>query len=244
MRQWSLARSEKIPRGERGRPQGGEHMKKIFLHILLVSIMVLFFSCNYKMPTENVTTETTIHDAPTDSNSINFNDYDQYMEYLRSVSLPNDFVQYDKLRSLGSFEEFQFTGLTYNIHDQYYYLFLAENGRLIDLLITHMEEAVDYELAPISVYPVSTDNANEDLRYCQEKERCHYYLDDDLAYCYDQGVLSDIYLRTERVMFHFFYGYSASEFIPNDGSLVSRLLNKNTAPEAKAEFEAMVFGEE
>ena len=210
-------------------------MKRMILFVFLILVVLLSVSCKIAShaPFDETTGLTGLTNLPI-HDDINIQSVDEYEAFLKSETLREDFISYNRLRFLGDFEQFVIS----EFYSGYEYHFSNTFGSYT-LVIRH-----DKELKIGEDEKTLANQPNDDLRQTSDGETGWYCMTEDLRYCYGiQGKLGMLAWKSHDVTFELFSSHDFSS-VPNDGSLVSRLLNKNTALEAKAEFEAMVFGEE
>ena len=234
MKQWSLARSEKIPRLPRGRPQGGERMKRITLLFLTLIFALSAVSCKI-VPEKNNETATSSTTEPIQIEHPGVDIFD-YGEYLKFMEDDNYTIPYERLKFLGEFGGFHWNrdGYSYEIIvnralSQYYHLSISTGN-------------VDY--SNIICQEPPTEDLRTFLGNTENQLIVHYLIDNEIFYSYEGEQLVDVRWSSGGHRFWLSNYNNGLSWYPDDGSLVSRLLNKNTALEAKAEFVAMVFGEE
>ena len=161
-------------------------------------------------------------------------DYKTYQETILN-NMPPDFVTYEKISELGDFGGF------YGDSSDYSYWLGYDGSKGYTLYFSHLRD----DAWNVDESILILDCPNNDLRYYTPNDgRSHMFVDDELLYEYTGDKLRSICWYREELLITFWNNNETFAEFPDDGSLVSRLLNKNTALEAKAEFEAMVFGEE
>ena len=98
-------------------------MKKLFIVMLLVVLLILA-ACG---DTKQTPTDTDIDDKEnnehiTDVNSwrdINNFSYEEYLDYIQSTELPDNFVKYETISELGEFYTFTFSDREVDEHYSY-----------------------------------------------------------------------------------------------------------------------------
>lgn len=151
------------------------------------------------------------------------------------------------LESIGTFEYFD-----YSRSKQYRYDFSLSDEKTYSLTVSNFYGDFNYSSDWKNQVPVVEEHPDSEMRTCQNSLTGYYYLTDDLRYYYLEGLLYRVEWIRDSVEFSIWRYEDADPWdiqkpnvdiseLPNDeDSLVSRLLNKETAVEAKAEFDAML----
>ena len=214
-------------------------MKKIVTYLTL--IMVLFLSGCYS--TEISITSTTSPQIPKQpgtqgisqtSNSPglirSFEEYSALIPVLKDT-FP-DFLCYDAIESCGKFIGFGFTARSDSI-PAYQYKLHDKNGLRYSLCVFH-EKPQDLDMGILE----DGDNPN-DLRF--HKDSIGYYYIGGIEYAYYEGKLYNIKWQLDQRTIMIQAGSDYIHTSPLDGdTFISRLLNKETAEAAVAEFNAKV----
>ena len=216
-------------------------MKRITLLFLTLIFALSAVSCRNVPLTNNETntTETTREDIPDYlSDEFRFNDYNEYKEFLKNEEwLP--LIEYEKISFLGQFDYY---AAAVNPNGDCTYGILTPQKRMHLTIYKHGNY---YPKEDFSLEAPTLAVEYSDMRNAPEAGIEKLCLNHEIIYSYSSydGFINSVLWISNGIIFWLRMDEGLYDY-PNDGSLVSRLLNKYTALEAKAEFEAMVFGEE
>ena len=173
-------------------------------------------------------------------------EYDQFIDESREMysMIPyfSHFVHVDRLLEVGVGD---FIGFSYyeGRFPLYYCYEFVDQSVQYNVDVFH---EFDFEGLPWSEQGVEQP-PDEDLRYYIEENGTYFYFMEDICYHYDGGELRNFFLKftnCNTVVKVSIYGSPSIACFPqNEENLISRLLNKSTALEAKAELDALFSGE-
>ena len=168
-------------------------MKRIYktttVLILIVCVILMTCACAHN-PQSDVTDPSQAESLFVDRPGLAIYNYGEYLSFLESTDLPNDFVEFDSLNGFGSFSGFvdlssspnPFTPYDY---DHYMYTFIDENG--YDYAIYVRREAN---------YIPKEDINQEDINLADMRtlssEQCGIYTMNGFKYNYVNGQLISI----------------------------------------------------
>ncbi len=126
-------------------------LKVMILVILVLLCLLCAVSCNLTDTNINnledsltessyaKDTNTDNEDLDIDAESIYLTSVEEYYKFIETDVMPNDFITYDMLKDIGDLQSFVIPDRDYLSY--YGYHLSDENGFLIDVFITHLEEA-------------------------------------------------------------------------------------------------------
>ena len=212
------------------------------LMLLLLAICTLTTSCDWfeKNPLETSASSTVFStEQKPDGNydilhlpeTISY--LEEYYQFIDENELPREFITYDDLKDMGEFKAFAYEDQL----DWYTYLFRNDSKQYA---ITIIQTAGDYAWG---FKQTLFEEPNEDLRKYPNGLSGEYSIDasEDIWYLYTNGCLGKIELKSNETIIEIYGEYGMYLFPNDETNLISRLLNKNTALEAKAEFDALIL---
>ncbi len=244
-------------------------MKKIIL--ILVFLSVMLSACNADDSNDNLIADSSgifnndqitnadqsesivwdLSDVPQnpefsiymDFSSLTISTLGEYNEYMSANNgkIPDDFITYDKLSSLGDFSELVFLEAIGNIkYRSYLYglTVLSSDGEQINinLYVYHNKKSND-EDKTILVSDIKDDS----LLTCNNKETGIYYYN-GIKYKYSNGTLWGIeWIGNDGITF--IYNVYDDNFIPNivkSNEIIEKLCTKSGAAEAVKLFDEMI----
>lgn len=193
-------------------------MKYIWLCAVLIAALCLGLSaCTVNGISEQEITQAPEPTHGTSVPNITLQNYDEYLKFVQSSQLPDNFVYYEDISTLGSFEsmvvltQYDFSECMYSIKDEHIkfavYIYLKE------------DESVELPI-------INTVNVN-DMRVVNTMETCQFN-NGNMEYTYVQGQLASICWREGNVE----YVVSSNKFkdYPLDAdTAISKLLKAETA---------------
>ena len=211
-------------------------MKKTVLSAMVITMLILLISCQSVAPAEDQP-----QDAPTEPSvempSITISDEAEYLAFIASAELPPDFVPYEHLSGLGTFQSF-YTAASGAI-DQYMYTLHDAHDDRLTLYVDH----------PSGAPTVSTQNyllsepATVDLRH-RSAEDSGYLVTEHGEYCYVKGELLSIEFQMNGVHFTLCGDMMLADYpTSTTDTLVSRLLIPALAEEAMREMARVILAQ-
>ena len=161
--------------------------KTTTLLILIVCVILMTCACAHN-PQSDVTDPSQAESLFVERSLLAIYNYGEYLSFLESTDLPNDFVEFDSLNCFGSFDGF--VDLTdrlnsSNLYNHYMYTFVDENG--YDYAIYVRREAN---------YIPKEDINQEDINLADMRtlssEQCGIYTMNGFKYNYVNGQLISI----------------------------------------------------
>jgi hypothetical protein len=185
---------------------------------------------SYKAEETNVPSGSEFISYPT------FEIYEEYLEYIGSVkNLPDDFITYDMLKSIGDFYGFICT----KTFSGYWYILIAENNKWIFVRVNELPDRI--KSRPI----VEPQNIN-DLRNVTPTGGWADYSHNNITYSYFDGMLESIdwAIGTKFITLTVTGGTRNFVDYPLGGeTFVSQLLSTQTATAAVQSFNQNVEAE-
>ena len=220
---------------------------KILSILLLLALLLSICSCNTPIGNDDTTTTTLTQEAPTQDPSIDDGDQpnpprqeivdevvysaETYYAFLQS------FVPYEAFSGLGEFSCIEFSNSEIETLESYRYRFLSE-GKCISVIVNDM-----FDHFSENVFPSLENDGIDNLLYLDKRYDFKYNLDNTLFYYYMHSS-GDGYTHLQLIQFK--YGFSRYTihipyaYTPPEGSLMKRLLTKDTAIEAYEEIVARI----
>ncbi len=212
-------------------------MKKTVLHVLLLILILFMISCNSSQtpPTEDTSPDTAGTAAPEETDpqgdfeaelpNITIETYQGYQSFIVEGKLPANFIAYEQVSALGKFDSFVYQEWG-NIHEYFYNLRDAVGKQTF--VSVRQTKKYDYKVLR---------SAPDDLRICSDSGTCVWKL--GLAeYLYLSGMLYSISIPCGEMTVAVTISESArlSDYPTDADTLLSRLVNRDTAEEAIQDF--------
>lgn len=228
-------------------------MKKLIGFLLLLTIHTALYGCS-TLPANAETTQT---QAPTQSKSSavalvshpsigSISEYQQFIATNYADFL--DFITYDMIKELGSFVKFTYyfyiDGEYYELTEEaeyvktekrYKYLLENSNGQR---LLFKVERANEIDKSNIPLLPEAIKSVPN---ICRIEDAEGVYRYNSLYYYYHNGLLTQTaWINGEYIIKIQSCQNDMSQTIDGDNSIISRLINLETAEAAVAEFNASI----
>ncbi len=203
-------------------------MKKVIISILVLCLVLTLSACNNANSSNKTTSQTNQGDSQQDHRGFGTESYTEYQDYLEEFELPSNFTTYEMIRPLGSFKSF--TCSIYGDFNYYSYSVTDEAGYDIGFSIRN-------DLNNPSSSNTITNVDPDDMRFLNSNEQGTFYGPSGLEYNYIQGELYDISFLQGNLRYSIYfdmYGetHCLANYPINNSSLVSQLLNTQTADDA------------
>lgn len=183
--------------------------------IVIVCIMLLFsfFGCKAQNPSqaEGANYESNSRVAP----FVNIHNYSEYLAFLDSAILPNDFVIYEDISHFGNYVNFFSFWPVQSFDAEGTYNYILKENTGYELFLTVKRDPFEYD----GIYPIITDINHSDMRYVQSVEY-GVYIRAGIIYQYNQGAIR--YLKWEQN--DIYYVLEVRDH-PLDSTVVGQLLN-------------------
>jgi hypothetical protein len=128
-------------------------------------------------------------------------DYAEYLHFLDTAKLPEDFVSYEEISMLGKFDGFVcLDGTKVEKGSSLFYSFKTDNGWECNVYVYHEER--ESLLSPLLEEVLN----KEDLRTLRE-ERKGYFMIDGMTYGYTKGKLISVKWEDEGIIFVLYSSY-------------------------------------
>ena len=230
-------------------------LKKIIISLLALSMLFSSTACDAPDSTTQTTTTTTTP-KPTIYDNEDFDTtahtLEEYEDILAQLEKPSGFIHYEQLASLGEFKCFDTGYVTPHKEFDMYIYELDYNGIGLSLNIFAHDDPHDEGWYPREL---NAENLNTDLRthiYTEESDytslsKTYYFADPMIRFEYKRstGMLNCITMlyETDGQYIFILLLTDFTQFNPNNPDhIINRLLNKNTAIQAKDELLQAIYG--
>lgn len=154
--------------------------------------------------------------------------YEEYVEKVQSPMMFRiDFVSYEDVADLGTFQAFQFSNTSYQ-KLSYFYLF-EDN---VALYVFHAPQEF------LTNQTLST-KSSDDMRTYDSNVSGSYFIE-DIEYQYQQGKISNIIWQSEGITFFLDCNILNGDVYDGENTVMTQLLDRNTAMQVKAAFDTMI----
>lgn len=138
---------------------------------------------------------------PMGEHALYYYDYAEYLHFLDTAKLPEDFVSYEEISMLGEFDGFVcLDGTKVEKGSSLFYSFKTDDGWECNVYVYHEER--ESLLSPLLEEVLN----KEDLRTLRE-ERKGYFMIDGMTYGYAKGKLISVKWEDEGIIFVLYSSY-------------------------------------
>ena len=229
-------------------------LKKIIISLLALSMLFSSTACDAPDSTTQTTTTTTKKEPlifDVESHDFHCSTLEEYENALAKLKKPSGFIHHDQLASLGEFKHFDVGYVTPHKEFDMYIYELDYNGIELSLNIFAHDDPHHEDWYPREL---NAENLNTDLRthiYTEESDytslsKTYYFADPMIRFEYKRstGMLSCITMlyETDGQYIFILLLTDFKQFNPNNPDhIINRLLNKNTAIQAKDEIMQAIY---
>ena len=162
-----------------------------------------------------------IPDDP-ERSSITLQTYDAYREFLEQNDLPEEFVEYEQVESIGSFNSLVFLSDARNAdYSEYMYGFTESSKNTVFLTIVPSSK----ENTSVISTSLSIDDINQsDMRFTKNREVSGIFKIDDLSYKYIKGTLLSITWENNDLRYTLSCASTFSDYQLDLNTYISKLL--------------------
>lgn len=150
---------------------------------------------------ESTDSEVSREDPVVEHAQLYYYDYAEYLHFLDTAKLPEDFVSYEEISMLGEFDGFVcLDGTKVEKGSSLFYSFKTDDGWECNVYVYHEER--ENLLSPLLEEVLN----KEDLRTLRE-ERKGYFMIDGMTYGYTKGKLNSVKWEDEGIIFVLYSSY-------------------------------------
>ena len=203
-------------------------MKYIRIIAVIVVLLVALTGCSSQQNASKT-------NAPVDAQSgeiplLTIESYREWKSFMQETGAEQGILSYEALRSFGEFDHFVVLSGGYNGDYSDYMYFLKASGFGINIRICKRDK-----MKQIEYNSADTKSIGSDLRFAKENES-GLFIQDEIQYKFRNGKLAWISWNTEKLNFTLSADTSLSAYFSEEETLLSKLLNKETAQGALQEF--------
>ncbi len=167
--------------------------------------------------------------------SISLQTYDTYKEFIEQNDLPEEFVEYEQLKAIGSFNSLVFLSDARNSdYSEYMYGFSESSKNTVFLTIVPSSK----ENTSVISTPLSIDDIDQsDMRFTKNKEVSGIFKIDNLSYKYIKGTLLSIMWEKNDLRYTLSCASTFSDYQLNQDSFTSKLLIYDIAGNTFKQFD-------
>ncbi len=151
-----------------------------------------------------------------------FETYDDYKHFLENNNLPEEFIEYDRVKDIGSFKSLVFlTDTRYGDYSEYMYGFSEASQNTVFLTVVPSSKG---SIGIIST-PLSIDDINQsDMRFTKNEGVSGIFKVDNLSYKYINGILLSITWENSGLRYSLSCSSTFSEYQLNQDAFTAKLL--------------------